>query len=85
MGSNTAPTLIPMELSPSSWRQLELFGHLSNSMTRFMPYWWYTLCGHKQSERGIVVFAVQVINQHDVVVQDGEMTMMMKRAPQLMD
>ena len=36
----------------------------------------------KQIERGIVVFAAQVINQHGTVVQQGEMTMMMKRAPQ---
>jgi acyl dehydratase len=36
----------------------------------------------KQIERGILVFAAQVINQHGTVVQQGEMTMMMKRAPQ---
>ena len=36
----------------------------------------------KQIERGIVVFAAQVVNQHDTVVQQGEMTMMMKRSPQ---
>ena len=36
----------------------------------------------KQIERGIVVFAVQVVNQLDAVVQQGEMTMMIKRAPQ---
>lgn len=36
----------------------------------------------KQIERGIIVFAVQVINQHTTVVQQGEMTMMVKRTPQ---
>ena len=35
----------------------------------------------KHPERGIVTYSVQVINQHDAVVQQGEMTMMVKRRP----
>jgi len=35
----------------------------------------------KHSERGIVVFAVAVINQHTETVQQGTMTMMLKRRP----
>lgn len=35
----------------------------------------------KNQERGIITYNVQVINQHDTVVQQGEMTMMVKRRP----
>jgi acyl dehydratase len=33
----------------------------------------------KTPERGIITYGVQVINQHGTVVQQGEMTMMVKR------
>jgi acyl dehydratase len=33
----------------------------------------------KNLERGIITYSVQVINQHGAVVQQGEMTMMVKR------
>jgi acyl dehydratase len=35
----------------------------------------------KNPERGIITYGVQVVNQHDAVVQQGEMTMMVKRRP----
>lgn len=35
----------------------------------------------KNQERGIITYNIQVINQHDTVVQQGEMTMMVKRRP----
>ncbi len=35
----------------------------------------------KHPERGIITFGVNVINQHAAVVQQGEMTMMVKRRP----
>ncbi|MBM4413161.1 MAG: dehydratase [Chloroflexi bacterium] len=35
----------------------------------------------KHPERGIITFGVNVINQHADVVQQGEMTMMVKRRP----
>jgi acyl dehydratase len=35
----------------------------------------------KTPERGIITYGVQVINQHGTVVQQGEMTMMVKRRP----